>query len=176
MVNTNTAELEAMVTLVDDTNDFVRSEVAKAFIQRGEFLKRELDQLSPPFSVTRLQQVYRLVKGEFKESLAENPFSDFVPGTVVHHQKYGYRGVVVDLDFYCMADDHWYKNNRTSPDRHQSWYHILVDGSDSTTYAAESNLVKDGESREITHPYLSYFFSGYQKGVYERNGVPWPPQ
>ncbi|MGB0744921.1 MAG: hemimethylated DNA-binding YccV-like domain-containing protein, partial [Opitutales bacterium] len=34
-------------------------------------------------------------------------------GCVVCHRLYGYRGVVVSVDPYCMAGDTWYHSNKT---------------------------------------------------------------
>jgi hemimethylated DNA binding protein len=32
-------------------------------------------------------------------------------GQLVRHLRYGYRGVVVDRDEFCEADDDWYSKN-----------------------------------------------------------------
>ena len=53
----------------------------------------------------------------------------FESGQLVRHRRYGYRGVVVDRDEFCQADDEWYSKNQTQPNRDQPWYHVLVDGS-----------------------------------------------
>ena len=71
----------------------------------------------------------------------------FEPGQIVHHQYYGYKGVIYDVDNCCEAEDAWYYQNRTMPDRNQPWYHVLVDGADHTTYVAEENLERARISR-----------------------------
>ena len=98
----------------------------------------------------------------------------FEPGQLVQHRRYGYRGVVVDRDAFCQADDKWYSKNQTQPDRDQPWYHVLVDGSLTCTYAASENLVADSSMLPIEHPLLSHFFSEFKNGIYIRNNEPWP--
>lgn len=94
-------------------------------------------------------------------------------GQLVKHRKYGYRGVVVDFDLNCQASDSWYRNNLSHPDKNQPWYHVLVDSSEATTYAAESSLEADPRGKEISHPLLAVYFDRFEKGKYLRNQVPW---
>lgn len=99
----------------------------------------------------------------------------FMPGSLVRHRRYGYRGVVVDFDMSCHADEHWYNANPSHPDRDQPWYHILVHGSTINTYAAQENLVADTSGSPIDHPLVQHFFDGIdQYGCYRRNAEPWP--
>lgn len=98
----------------------------------------------------------------------------FEPGQLVQHRRYGYRGVVVEREDSCQADDEWYARNQTQPDRDQPWYHVLVDGTSSCTYAASENLVADESGLPISHPLASYFFSEFADGRYVRNDEPWP--
>lgn len=98
----------------------------------------------------------------------------FEPGQLVRHRRYGYRGVVVDRDARCQADEEWYQKNQTQPDRNQPWYHVLVDGSSTCTYAASENLIADLSGLPIDHPLVAYFFSEFKDGEYVRNGNPWP--
>jgi heat shock protein HspQ len=101
------------------------------------------------------------------------PHPVFDPGQLVLHRRYGYRGVVVERDEFCQADDAWYSKNQTQPDRDQPWYHVLVNGSSTCTYAASENLVADTSELPIKHPLLPHFFSEFKNGSYIRNGVPW---
>ena len=87
-------------------------------------------------------------------------------GVIIHHKKYGYRGVIASFDPFCRADDTWYLGNRTQPVREQPWYHVLVDRSDTTTYVAEENLELSSVKDPIRHPLLSSFFSSYSQGLY----------
>ena len=97
----------------------------------------------------------------------------FKSGQLVKHKQYGYRGVVVDFDKDCRADDLWYESNNTQPRRDQPWYHVLVDGTDQVTYPAESSLEVDPQKTSIDHPLLDYFFNGFEDGAYIRNDNPW---
>jgi heat shock protein HspQ len=98
----------------------------------------------------------------------------FKIGQLVRHRRYGYRGVVVDRDEFCKADDTWYLKNQTQPDRNQPWYHIFVDGSSTCTYAASESLVDDASGLPIDHPLVPHFFSEFKNGTYTRNANPWP--
>lgn len=98
----------------------------------------------------------------------------FEPGQLVLHRRYGYRGVIVSRDDVCQADDEWYERNQTQPDREQPWYHVLVDGTSSCTYAASENLVADPSGLPVSHPLVVCFFSQFSDGCYERNDEPWP--
>jgi len=98
----------------------------------------------------------------------------FKPGTLVRHRRYGYRGIVVDFDMSCHADEQWYYANPTHPDRDQPWYHILVHGSTINTYAAQENLIADANGGRIDHPLIDHFFEGIDTADYLRNGELWP--
>ena len=98
----------------------------------------------------------------------------FEPGQLVRHRRYGYRGVVVDRDDFCQADEEWYSKNQTQPDRDQPWYHVLVDGTSTCTYAASENLVADASGLPIAHQLLPHFFTAFKDGSYTRNAEPWP--
>ena len=108
------------------------------------------------------------------EALASSPAPAFGRGQIVRHRKSGYRGVVVDLDLRCQADDAWYLSNPTQPDREQPWYHILVDRAQVVTYTAENSLEPDDSKAEVRHPLIPYFFEVFEKGRYRRNREPWP--
>ena len=105
--------------------------------------------------------------------IAIPPQPIFEPGQLVRHRRYGYRGVVVDHDEFCPADDDWYSKNQTQPDRDQPWYHVLVDGSSTCTYAASENLVADSTGLPIEHPLLAHFFSAVTNGAHVRKDKPW---
>ena len=92
----------------------------------------------------------------------------FAPGQLVRHRSYGYRGVVADFDMTCMAEETWYYANRTRPPRNQPWYHVLVDGSQITTYAAQTSLVADESRDPVEHPLRDVLFTTFEDGRYER--------
>ncbi len=99
----------------------------------------------------------------------QNPL--FAPGTLVRHRHYAYRGVVVDFDMTCMAEETWYYRNQSQPPRNQPWYHVLVHGSPATTYAAQTSLEADDGEQPVEHPLLSTFFTEFAGGRYERSEV-----
>jgi heat shock protein HspQ len=102
------------------------------------------------------------------------PLPMFSPGQLVRHKRYGYRGVVVDYDPTCQASDEWYRSNQTQPDRNQPWYHVLVHGTSTVTYAAQTSLDADASGEPVVHPLVSAFFSGFTGEQYIRNDRPWP--
>lgn len=99
---------------------------------------------------------------------------EFEVGQLVRHKRYGYRGVIVAVDGHCKASPQWYFGNNTQPDRAQPWYHVLVDGSATVTYPAESSLMPETDLSPVRHPLLDLFFDGFADGRHLRNGTPWP--
>lgn len=97
----------------------------------------------------------------------------FEIGQIVDHVRYGYRGIIVARDPRCRAPERWYEKNQTQPDQLQPWYHVLVDGSDLTTYAAETSLTSSEDNTPIRHPLVHQFFE-FLDGVHVRNETAWP--
>ena len=97
----------------------------------------------------------------------------FERGQLVSHRRYGYRGVIVDFELKCTADEKWYQSNMTQPDKNQPWYHVLVHGTAGATYAAEENLRADASRQPIEHPLVARFFTEFVDGRYVRNEQPW---
>lgn len=98
----------------------------------------------------------------------------FAIGQLVRHKRYRYRGVIVDFDMSCQADEAWYEKNQTQPPRDQPWYHVLVHDSTATTYAAQTSLAADDSEEPIRHPLVEHFFESFQNGRYVRNDRKWP--
>ena len=98
----------------------------------------------------------------------------FHQGQIVSHQRYGYRGVIVDYDLFCMAPDSWYQGNQTQPERNQPWYHVLVDGGAEVTYAAQTSLEEADEVGPVDNPLVDAFFSEFNGEKYIRNDRKWP--
>jgi heat shock protein HspQ len=93
--------------------------------------------------------------------------AQFAIGQVVHHRKFDYRGVVVDVDAEFDGPDDWYEEvARSRPPRDKPWYHVLVDDSDRITYVAERHLEADDSSEPVIHPALATFFAGFEHGSY----------
>ena len=91
----------------------------------------------------------------------------FSIGQVVHHLRFDYRGVVVDVDAEFEGTEAWYDEvARSRPPKDKPWYHVLVDGSESITYVAERHLEADDSSEPVIHPALSAFFKSFEDGSY----------
>lgn len=93
----------------------------------------------------------------------------FSPGQLVVHKKYGYRGVITEVDDCFQGTEEQYEGaNSNNPPRDKPWYHILVDGSDYTTYVPEKQIDVDPSLEPISHPQLTEIFHDFQDGKYLR--------
>lgn len=96
----------------------------------------------------------------------------FAPGLVIVHRLFDYRGVVTDVDATFQLSPEWYEEvARTRPPKDEPWYHVLVDGSDHSTYVAERNLRADPSPRPIEHPELDDHFDTFEDGRYVRRAA-----
>lgn len=97
----------------------------------------------------------------------------FNVGQVIHHRLFDYRGVVFDVDPNFSNTDEWYAlMARSRPAKNQPWYHILVNGTDYTTYVAEQNLEDDFIGTEVSHPDVKKYFGKYKNGRYTLKDLP----
>ena len=94
----------------------------------------------------------------------------YQPGQLVVDDKAGYRGVVVDYDLRFRPRF----SERDQSEDESPYYLILVDGSSAISYSREARLRADDSGREVNHPYLGHFFTGFEEGKYLRNNQPWP--
>ncbi|MDH5528124.1 MAG: heat shock protein HspQ [Nitrospirota bacterium] len=179
------SQLPFLVQLLEDETPSVRENVLDALAAFGPDLDTLLSELPEPPDPVTIRYINGLVAqhlwnrplllpagGESEPADNENP--RFRPGQIVRHKRYGYRGVVVELDPICRADETWYTANRSQPERNQPWYHVLVHESMQVTYAAETSLECDESGEEVVHPYVPYFFTEFKQGEYIRNSQPWP--
>lgn len=91
----------------------------------------------------------------------------FLPGTLVRHRLYGYRGVVISHDPHCLAGETWYQSNKTQPAKQQPWFHVLVhDSGGLSTYVAQSNLEPDKSGEPVNHPRIGCYFAAFKEGRY----------
>lgn len=94
----------------------------------------------------------------------------FRVGQLIHHRRFDYRGVIVDVDATFEGTDEWYETMATSrPPKDQPWYHVLVDGAAHMTYVTEQNLEPDLSGEPIAHPLLDQFFDDLRDGLYVRD-------
>ena len=92
----------------------------------------------------------------------------FYIGQIVVHRRFGYRGVIYDVDPRFMLSDEWYNCVALSrPPKDYPWYHVLVNNCDQTTYVAERNLASDTDNDPIKHPLLESYFSLFNGKSYE---------
>ena len=86
----------------------------------------------------------------------------FFIGQIVHHRRFGYRGVIVDVDPVFQGTEEWYEQVAQSrPPKDRPWYHVLVHGAEHSTYVAERHLEADPQGGQIDHPALGRFFSRF---------------
>ena len=91
----------------------------------------------------------------------------FQVGELIHHKRFEYRGVVVDVDASFSGTEEWYDTMaRSRPPKDEPWYHVLVHQAEHSTYVAERNLELDLTGEPVTHPVLDQFFDEMRDGVY----------
>ena len=68
----------------------------------------------------------------------------FFVGQIVHHNRFNYRGVIVDVDADFQGSESWYEHvARSRPPKDKPWYRILVDGSEGS--------FSGGDSHDVSH-------------------------
>ncbi|MBF0278906.1 MAG: heat shock protein HspQ [SAR324 cluster bacterium] len=91
----------------------------------------------------------------------------FTTGQLIHHLRFDYRGVVIDVDATFQGTEEWYNQvAKSRPPKDKPWYHVLVDGSSHSTYVAERHLEIDPTGQPIQHPLLDHFFQSFENGRY----------
>ena len=92
----------------------------------------------------------------------------FSVGELIHHVKFDYRGVIVDVDADFQLPDAWYeKVAQSRPPKDRPWYHVLVHDTNQMTYVAERNLEPDSGNSPIKHPLIDEYFSSFLNGRYQ---------
>lgn len=93
--------------------------------------------------------------------------AQFAVGDIIHHRRFGYRGVVVDVDPQFLGSESWYETMaRSRPPKDKPWYHVLVDGTDDKTYVAERHLEPDSSDEPVSHPEIEDFLERGEDGHY----------
>ncbi|TNE63093.1 MAG: heat shock protein HspQ [Alphaproteobacteria bacterium] len=100
--------------------------------------------------------------------MADIQVAHFAPGTVVRHRRFGYRGLIFDVDAVYSQSPEWYEIMASShPRKDRPWYHVLVDGETHTTYVAEENLevcTEETATEGFEHPLLNQLFRMRKSG------------
>ena len=92
----------------------------------------------------------------------------FAIGQIIHHRRFGYRGVVFDVDAVFSGSESWYEQvARSRPPKEEPWYSVLPHGSGHTTYVAERNLERDLDAGPVHHPLIPDLFTGLEDGFYQ---------
>ena len=92
-------------------------------------------------------------------------------GQIIEHNKFAYRGVIYDADAQFSGSESWYDTvAKSRPPKDAPWYHVLVDGSDTTTYVAERHLIETSNHLEVDHPLIEVYFVGFSDGLYLLSG------
>ena len=103
------------------------------------------------------------------QSESANPLIKYSPGQLIVHKKYGYRGVIIEVDdCFSGTEEQYEEASNDKPSRDQAWYHVLVDGSDYVTYVAECFLNSDSSQEPINHPQITEVFHQFEGGRYHR--------
>jgi heat shock protein HspQ len=91
----------------------------------------------------------------------------FSVGDLVHHLRFDYRGVIVDVDASFQGTEEWYQQvARSRPPKDRPWYHVLVHAAGHSTYVAERHLEPDPNHGPIRHPLIGDFFDEFRDGRY----------
>lgn len=91
----------------------------------------------------------------------------FSIGQLIHHRRFDYRGVILDVDPVFQGTDEWYvQMAKSNPPKDKPWYHILVSDGISRTYVAEQNLEMDIIGGPIDHPDVRIWFEPFESHSY----------
>lgn len=91
----------------------------------------------------------------------------FRVGQLIHHKRFDYRGVIIDVDPQFLGSEEWYDVMAQSrPPKDKPWYRVLVHGNAYETYVAERNLDPDDSGEPVDHPLVESFFDGFRDGIY----------
>lgn len=91
-------------------------------------------------------------------------------GDAVQHRKFGFQGVIFDVDPQFANSDEWYDSipEESRPRKDQPFYHLFAvnpaDMSPYIAYVSQQNLVPLPEGQEVAHPQLEDYFAGRQNG------------
>ena len=105
--------------------------------------------------------------------MSQDTQAQFSIGQVIKHKRFGYRGVIVDVDATFSLSDEWYEQvARSRPPKDKPWYHVLVHEGTHQTYVAERHLEAEENPEQIDHPELGQHFDHFVGGRYgKRRGT-----
>lgn len=93
-------------------------------------------------------------------------------GQSVRHRKFGFQGVIFDVDPEFANTEEWY--NAIPPDvrprKDQPFYHLFAvspaDQSPYIAYVSEQNLLPLPSDEEVAHPQLEDYFEGRSGSIW----------
>ena len=95
----------------------------------------------------------------------------FSIGDVVQHRRFGFRGVIFDIDPVFANSEEWYQAipEEARPDKEQPFYHLLAENGETSyvAYVSQQNLVADDSEEPVDHPAISDMFGTYANGKYQ---------
>jgi heat shock protein HspQ len=96
-------------------------------------------------------------------------------GDVVKHRKFGFRGVVFDVDPVFANSEEWLAAipEDLRPRRDQPFYHLLAQNDETSyiAYVSQQNLDRDDSDMPVDHPAIASLFGRYDAGRYELSPI-----
>lgn len=89
-------------------------------------------------------------------------------GQVVKHRKYGFRGVVYDVDPVFANTEEWWLSipEEVRPNKDQPFYHLYAENAETeyVAYVSEQNLLPDTSGEPVRHPQVAEVFDRTDMG------------
>lgn len=107
-----------------------------------------------------------------QDSQAQARRAKFDIGAAVEHRRFGFRGVIFDVDPEFSNSEEWYQSipSEMRPRKDQPFYHLFAvnpqDKSPYIAYVSEQNLVPLPEGEDVPHPSIPDYFDGKEDGRY----------
>lgn len=101
---------------------------------------------------------------------ADKGMAKFQIGQPVQHRKFGFQGVIFDVDPEFANTEEWYNAIPADarPRKDQPFYHLFAvnpaDKSPYIAYVSEQNLVPLPDGEDVAHPQLEEYFDGCRDG------------
>lgn len=91
-------------------------------------------------------------------------------GQVVKHRKFGFRGVVFDIDPEFSNTEEWWMSipEDVRPNKDQPFYHLFAENEETEyiAYVSEQNLLVDTSREPVRHPQVREVFTRARDGSY----------
>ncbi|GEM_PF-2270634 len=158
--------INSLVSLIDDPSPVVQKHIGKAIIQYDDKFEAICQKLQIYLSQTDKEHINRLINQNNTQPI-------YKIGQIIKHIRYGYTGVIVDIDTKFNSKFILKTTHKKPTNTNQPWYHILVNQSDTATYAAQSSLNGNIPFQEVINPDVATFFDSVKSNYYIRNNKPW---